>query len=72
MSQFFTSGGQSIGVSASVLPMNIQGLFPLGWTGLSSVQSKGLSKVFSTLMTSSELDHTYFQLRSYGLGLDLI
>ena len=49
MSQFFTSGGQSIGVSvsASVLPMNIQGWFPLGWTGLISLLSKGLPKVFS-------------------------
>ena len=49
MSQFFTSGGQSIGVSASVsvLPMNIQDWFPLGWTGLISLQSKGLSRVFS-------------------------
>ena len=40
-SQFFTSGGQNIGVSASVLPMNIQDWFPLGWTGLISLQSKG-------------------------------
>ena len=49
MRQFFASGGQSIGVSASasVLPMNIQGWFPLGWTGWISLQSKGLSKVFS-------------------------
>ena len=49
MSQFFTSGGQSIGVSASasVLPMNIQDLLPLGLTGLISLQSKGLSRVFS-------------------------
>ena len=49
MSQFFTSGGQSIGVSAStsVLPMNIQEWFPLGWTGWISLQSKGLSRVFS-------------------------
>ena len=47
MSQFFTSGGQSIGVSASVLPMNIQDWFPLGWTGLIFLQSKGLSRVFS-------------------------
>ena len=49
MSQFFTSGGQSIGVSASatVLPMNIQNWFPLGCTGWISLQSKGLSKVFS-------------------------
>jgi len=49
MSQFFTSGGQSIGVSASasVLPMNIQGWFPLGLAGWMSLQSKGLSRVFS-------------------------
>ena len=49
MSQFFTSGGQSIGVSASasVLPMNIQGWFPLGWTRWISLISKGLSRVFS-------------------------
>ena len=49
MSQFFTSGGQSIGVSvsASVLQVNIQDWFPLGWTGLISLQSKGLSRVFS-------------------------
>ena len=46
MSQLFTSGGQSIGVSPSalVLPMNIQGLFPLGLTGLPSLLSKGLSR----------------------------
>ena len=49
MSQFFTSSGQSIGVSAStsVLPMTIQNWFPLGLTGLISLQSKGLSRVFS-------------------------
>ena len=49
MSQFFTSSGQSIGVSAlaSVLPMNTQGWFPLGLSGLISLQSKGLSRVFS-------------------------
>ena len=49
MSQFFTSGGQSIGVSTSisVLPMNIQDWFPLGWTGWHSLQPKGLSRVFS-------------------------
>ena len=48
MSQLFTSGGQSIGVSAStsVLPMNTQDRFPLGWTGGISLQSKGLSRVF--------------------------
>ena len=42
MSQLFASGGQCIGVSASVLPMNIQGWFPLGLAGLISLQSKGL------------------------------
>ena len=49
ISQFFISGGQSIGVSAlaSVLPMNIQDWYPLGWTGWISLQSKGLSRVFS-------------------------
>ena len=48
-SQFFASGGQSIGVSAStsVLPMNIQDWFPLGWNGWISLLSKGLSRVFS-------------------------
>ena len=49
MTQFFTSDGQSIRVSASasVLPMNIQDWFPLGWTGWISFQPKGLSRVFS-------------------------
>ena len=59
MSQFFTSGSQSIGASASVLPMNIQDWFPLGWTG----QSKGLSRVFSNItvwsINSSVLSHLY-------------
>ena len=49
MSQFFTSDSPSIGVSAlaSVIPMNSQDWFPLGWTGWISLQSKGLSRVFS-------------------------
>ena len=49
MSQFFTSNGQSIGVSSStsVLRMNIQDWFPLGWTGWMSLHSKGLSRAFS-------------------------
>ena len=49
VNQFFKSGGQSIGVSASasVLPMNIQDWFPLGWTGWISLQFKGFSRVFS-------------------------
>ena len=50
MSQFFASGGQSIGVSgsASVPPVNTQDWSPLGWTGWISLQSKGLSRVFSS------------------------
>ena len=49
ISQFFTSRGQSIGVSASasILPMNIQDWFSLGWTGWIFLQSKGLSRIFS-------------------------
>ena len=47
MSQFFLSGGQSIGASALVFPVNTQDLFPLGLTGLISLQSKGLPRVFS-------------------------
>ena len=51
MTQFFESGGQSIGTSdsASVLPMNIQNWFPLGWTSRISLQSKGLSRAFSNI-----------------------
>ena len=50
MSQLIVSGGQSIGASAlaSVLPMNIQGWFPLGLTALISLQSKGLLRAFSS------------------------
>ena len=59
MSQFFASGGQSIGVSvsasASVLPMNIQDWFPLGLTGLISLQSKWLSGVFSNTAVQNSL-----------------
>ena len=49
MSQLFTSGSQTFGVSASapVIPMNTQNWFPFGWTGWISLQSKGLSRVFS-------------------------
>ena len=55
MSQFFASGGQCNGTSASasVLPINIQDWFPLGWTGLNSLQCKGLSRVFSKLLFKS-------------------
>ena len=57
VSQFFPSGGQSIGVSASasVLPMNIQGWFPLGWTGSISIQSKGPSRVLSNTTVQKHL-----------------
>ena len=59
MSQFFTSGGQSIEVlaSTSVLPMNIPDWFPLGWTGWISFQSKGLSRVFSNTIVQK---HQFF------------
>ena len=62
-SQFFVSDGQSIGVSASasVLPMNIQDWWPLGWTGWISLQSKGLSSIFSnTSLKASILQHSAF------------
>ena len=59
ISQFFTSGGQSIGgsASASVLPMNIEDWSPLGWTGWISLQSKGLSRVFSNAIVQQ---HQFF------------
>ena len=59
VSQFFTSGSQSIGVSASgsVLPLNIQDWFPLGWNGWISSQSKGLSRVFSNTKVQ---EHQFF------------
>ena len=59
MSQFFTSSGQTIGVSvsASVLTMNIQDCFPLGLTGLISLQSKGLSRVF---LNTTVQKHQFF------------
>ena len=61
MSQFFTTGGQSIGVSASasVPPMNIQDWLPLRWTGWISLQPKGLSRVFSN---TTVLKHQFLAL----------
>ena len=57
MNQFFASGGQSIGVLASVLPMNIQDWFPLGW----NIEPKRLSRVFSnTAAQKSVLRHSAF------------
>ena len=59
MRQLFASGGQSMGVSVStsVLPMSIQDWFPLGWTGWISLQSKGLSRVFSNITVQK---HQFF------------
>ena len=61
MRQFFTSGGQSIGVSVStsVLPMNIQDWSPLGWTSWISLQSKGLSRVSSSRVSSNTTVQKY-------------
>ena len=66
MSELFASGGQSIGVSAStsVLPMNIQDWFPLGWTGWISLQRTGLSRVSSSTTVQ---EHQFF-----GAQLSLI
>ena len=65
MSQFFTPGGQSIGVSGStsVLPMNIQDWSPLGWTGWISLQSKGLSRVFSNTTVQK---HQFFSAQLFS------
>ena len=62
MSQLFTWDGQSTGVSASasVLPMNIQDWFPLGWTGWISLQSKGFSRVFSNTTVQK---HQFFSIQ---------
>ena len=62
MSQLFASAGQSTGVSASasVLPMNIQNWSPLGWNGWISLQSKGLSRVFSN---TTVLKHQFFSAK---------
>ena len=75
MSQFFISCGQSIGVSASasVLPMNIQYCFPLGLTGMISLQFKGLLRIFSNTIVQNinlwrsaffivQLSHTYLTI----------
>ena len=79
MSLLFTSGGQGIGASASVLPVNIQDWFPLGLTSLISLQSKGLSRVFSNttvekhqffgtqpfLWSNSHIIHDYWKNHSF-------
>ena len=65
MTQFFTAGGQSIRASAStsVLPMNIQDWSPLGWTGWISLQSKGLSRVFSSTTVQK---HQFFSTQLFS------
>ena len=70
MSQFFTSGGQCIGASASasVLPMNIQGWFPLELTGLISLQSKGLSRESSSVSHFKSINSLVLSL-PYGPSL---
>ena len=67
VSQLFTWGGQSTGVSASasVLPMNTQDWSPLGWTGLISLQSKGLSRVFSNTTVQK---HQFFSAQLSSLS----
>ena len=71
MSGFFALGGQSIGVSASalVLPVNIQDWFPLGLTGWISLQSKGLSTVFSNITVQKS---QFFSPQLYSLTLTSI
>jgi len=77
MSQFFASGGQSIGASASasVLPMNIQDWFPLGWTGLISLQCKGLLSLLqhhsSKAVNSSFYGSTFTSIHDYWKKTEL-
>ena len=65
MSQLFAWGGQSTGVSASVLPMNTQDWSPLGWTSWISLQSKGLSRVFSNTTVQK---HQFFSTQLSSLS----
>ena len=65
----FTSGGQSIGASASVLAMNVQDWFPLGGTGWISLPSKGLSRVSSNTTVQK---HQFFNAQLYGSALTSI
>ena len=68
MSQFFTSGGKRTGVSASVLSMNIQDWFPLGLTGLISLQSNGLSRVFSN--TTAQKKECWILSNTFSVSFD--
>ena len=74
INQFFSSSCRSIGAlaSASVLPMNIQGWFPLGWTGWISLQSKGLSRVFSNTTPQFKSINSLALSLSYGPTLTCI
>ena len=67
ISQFFASGGQSTGVSASasVLPMNIQDWFPLGWTGWTTLQSKGLSSLLQHHSSKASIQLNYTSIKKY-------
>ena len=66
VSQLFTSGGQSFGALASVLPMTIQGWFPLGLTGLKSLQPKGLQEFWSKVSSPAP---QFESINSSALGL---
>ena len=71
MSQLFASGDQSIGASALVLPMNIQGQFPLGLTGLFSLQSRGLSRasvVPCSPFVMLQLSHLYTKWNNHSFN----
>ena len=72
MSQLFTWGGQNIGVSAStsVLPLNTQDWFPLGWTSWISLQSKGLSRVFSSSKASVLRCSAFFTVQLSHLDMN--
>ena len=72
MSQLFTSGVQSIGASASasVLPMNIQDWFPLGLTGLISLQSKGLSRLSRVFSNTTFQKHQFFGFQPFFVVQD--
>ena len=69
MSQLFASSGQSVGASASILPMNIKNWFPLGWTGWISLQSKGLTRVFPNTTVQK---HQFFSAQPFLLSISHI
>ena len=71
MSQLFSSGGQSIGASAlaSALSVNIQDRFPLGWTGLISLQSTGLSSLLQHQVQKHQFSHSQLSYGVFLLGI---